>query len=109
MIDPAARIEMLDELAQDPAVAVLLLDVVLGYGAHEDPASQLAPACARAVQRGVVVVAYVLGTHTDPQDYTRQREILQQAGCIVTETAARASLAAAAIALRDPALVTRTT
>ena len=109
MIDPAARIEMLDELAQDPAVAVLLLDVVLGYGAHEDPASQLAPACAQAVQRGVVVVAYVLGTHTDPQDYTRQREILQQAGCIVTETAARASLAAAAVALRDPALVTRTT
>ena len=109
MIDPAARIEMLDELAQDPAVAVLLLDLVLGYGAHEDPASQLAPACARAVQRGVVVVAYVLGTYTDPQDYSRQREILQRAGCIVTETAARASLAAAAIALREPALVNRTT
>ena len=109
MIDPAARLEMLDEQASDPAVAVVLLDVVLGYGSHEDPASELAPACARAVQQGVVVVAYVLGTQSDPQDYARQREILQRAGCIVTETAARASLAAAAVALRDPALVTRTT
>ena len=109
MIDPAARLEMLDEQAADPAVAVVLLDVVLGYGSHEDPASELAPACARAVQQGVVVVAYVLGTESDPQDYARQREILRRAGCIVTETAARASLAAAAVALRDPALVTRTT
>ncbi len=109
MIDPAARLEMLDEQASDPAVAVVLLDVVLGYGSHEDPASELAPACARAVEEGVVVVAYVLGTQSDPQDYARQREILRRAGCIVTETAARASLAAAAVALRDPALVTRTT
>ena len=109
MIDPAARLEMLDEQASDPAVAVVLLDVVLGYGSHQDPASELAPACARAVQQGVVVVAYVLGTQSDPQDYARQREILRRAGCIVTETAARASLAAAAVALRDPALVTRTT
>jgi FdrA protein len=109
MIDPAARLEMLDEQASDPPVAVVLLDVVLGYGSHEDPASELAPACARAVQQGVVVVAYVLGTQSDPQDYARQREILRRAGCIVTETAARASLAAAAVALRDPALVTRTT
>jgi FdrA protein len=109
MIDPAARLEMLDEQASDPAVAVVLLDVVLGYGSHEDPASELAPACARAVQQGVVVVAYVLGTQSDPQDYARQQEILRRAGCIVTETAARASLAAAAVALRDPALVTRTT
>jgi len=109
MIDPAARLEMLDEQASDPAVAVVLLDVVLGYGSHQDPASELAPACARAVQQGVVVVAYVLGAQSDPQDYARQREILRRAGCIVTETAARASLAAAAVALRDPALVTRTT
>jgi FdrA protein len=109
MIDPQARVEMLDEQGRDPAVAVILLDVVLGFGAHEDPAGQLAPACARAVQRGAAVVAYVLGTRQDPQGYQSQREILQDAGCLVTETAARASLAAAAIALRDPALVTRTT
>jgi FdrA protein len=108
MIDPQARVEMLDEQGRDSAVAVILLDVVLGFGAHENPGGQLAPACARAVAQGVAVVAYVLGTHHDPQGYARQREILEQAGCIVTETAARAALAAAAIAIRDPELVTRT-
>jgi FdrA protein len=108
MIDPRARVEMLDDQGRDPAVAVILLDVVLGLGAHEDPAGQLAPACARAVQQGAAVVAYVLGTHNDPQGYARQREILLDAGCVVTETATRAALAAAAIAVRDPSLVTRT-
>lgn len=108
MIDPQARVEMLDEHARDPAVAVILLDVVLGLGAHADPAGQLAPACARAVQQGAAVVAYVLGTHQDPQDYARQRRLLQDAGCIVTETATRASLAAAAIALRAPDIVAAT-
>jgi FdrA protein len=107
MIDPQGRVEMLDEQGRDPAVAVILLDVVLGLGAHEDPAGQLAPACARAIQQGATVIAYVLGTDHDPQGYARQREILQDAGCLVTETAARAALATAAIAVRDPALVTR--
>jgi FdrA protein len=107
MIDPQVRIELLDEQGRDPAVAVILLDVVLGFGAHADPAGQLAPACARAVEQGAAVVAYVLGTPGDPQGYAGQREVLRQAGCIVTETAARASLAAAAIAQRNPALVRR--
>jgi FdrA protein len=107
MIDPQARVELLDEQGRDPAVAAILLDVVLGLGAHEDPASQLAPACARAVEQGAAVVAYVLGTHGDPQDFARQRHLLQDAGCIVPETSARASLAAAALARRDPTLVRR--
>ncbi|MBC9822898.1 protein FdrA [Terrabacter sp. MAHUQ-38] len=107
MIDLQARVEMVDEQGRDPAVAVILLDVVLGFGAHQDPASQLAPACARAVQHGASVVAYVLGTHQDPQGYVRQRAMLKDAGCIVPETAARAAYAAAAIARRDPSLVTR--
>jgi FdrA protein len=107
MIDPQARVELLDEQGRDPAVAVILLDVVLGLGSHEDPAGQLAPACARAVEQGAAVVAYVLGTRGDPQGFARQRDLLRTAGCIVTETAARASLAAAALAVRDPTLVRR--
>lgn len=107
MIDPQARIELLDEQGRDPAVAAILLDVVLGYGSHQDPAGQLAPACARAVEQGAAVVTYVLGTRADPQGYNRQRDLLREAGCIVTETAARASLAAAALAVRDPTLVRR--
>jgi FdrA protein len=101
MIDPEARVAMLREQARDEAVAVILVDVVLGHGAHPDPAAVLAPLCAEITRDGGPrVVAYVLGTDGDPQDLPDQRRRLREAGCIVTETAARASLAAAAIATR---------
>jgi FdrA protein len=99
MIDPEARLEILHEHAADPHVAVIILDVVLGHGADADPARTLAPACEAAMaDGGPQVVAYVLGTDQDPQGYRTQRDRLAAAGCILTETAARASLVAAAIA-----------
>ena len=107
MIDPEARIEVLRHEGSDPAVAVVLLDVVLGHGSHPDPAGRLAPVCAEIHDggRGPVVVAYVLGTDADPQGFSAQRATLAEAGCLVTPTAARASLAAAALATRRPELV----
>ncbi|MFN2479620.1 MAG: protein FdrA [Pseudonocardiaceae bacterium] len=105
MIDPEARIELLREQGTDPDVAVIILDVVIGYGAHDDPAGQLAPVCAEVTaDGGPLVVVYVLGTEGDPQGFDGQRRAFTDAGCVVTETAARASLAAAAIASRDPEL-----
>jgi FdrA protein len=105
MIDPEARIELLREQGTEPDVASIILDVVLGYGAHEDPAAELAPVCAEVTaDGGPLVVVYVLGTHGDPQGFEAQRQAFTDAGCVVTETAARASLAAAAIARRDPEL-----
>ena len=105
MIDPEARLEVLRDQVSDPAVAAVLLDVVIGDGAHPDPADMLAPAAAEIVESGAAVVAYVLGTGRDPQDFERQRSIMREAGCIVAETNARAALAAAALVNRDPALV----
>ena len=107
MIDPEARIEHLEVEGARPDVAVVLLDVVLGYGAHDDPAGRLAPICAdiRAGGTGPAVVAYVLGTDSDPQDLAGQRRKLVEAGCIVPQTAGRAALAAAALADRRPDLV----
>jgi FdrA protein len=106
MIDAAARIEVLREHAGDPQVAAIILDVVLGYGAHPDPAGILAPVCESVMAGGgPQVVAYVLGTEQDPQGFAAQRDRLAQAGCTVTETAARASLAAAAIATGDLSLI----
>ena len=107
MIDPEARIELMRREAADPKVAVILVDVVLGYGSHPDPAGLLAPVCREigAGGEGPRVVAYVLGTDGDPQGLDGQRAALEDAGCIVTATAARASLAAAALARRQPALV----
>ncbi|HEX2178969.1 MAG TPA: protein FdrA, partial [Actinomycetota bacterium] len=106
MIDPEARIEWLREAGEDDSVAVVLLDVVLGYGAHTDPAGELAPVCREVMANGGPrIVAYVLGTDQDPQGLAAQRETLKEAGCVLAATNARASLAAAAIALRKPELV----
>ena len=105
MIDPEARSELLREQGADPDVAVIIMDVVLGYGAHHDPAGALTPVCAEVTaDGGPQVVVYVLGTEGDPQGFDAQRQAFTDAGCVVTETAARASLAAAAIARREPEL-----
>jgi FdrA protein len=86
MMDNDLRIRRLQQEAQDPEVAVVLLDVVLGYGAHPDPAGELAPAIAEAraraeeAGRNLEVVAVVVGTDEDPQDMDAQVELLQEAG-----------------------------
>lgn len=97
MIDNDLRIRRLMQEAQDPEVAVIMLDVVLGYGAHPDPASELAPAVqkAREVRRAaageLLVVASVTGTEDDPQGLSRQVSLLEQAGVIVCESNAAAA------------------
>ena len=102
MIDPMARIEQLEQAAADPRVGVILLDVVLGYGAHPDPAGVLVPIIREIMaDGGPQVVAYVLGTDQDPQHFGAQVAKLVEAGCLVTETNARAAIAAGAIASGD--------
>lgn len=86
MLDNTLRIRRLEKEAADPEVAVILLDVVLGYGAHSDPASELAPAIAAAIKlakeagRRLEVVAIVSGTDGDPQGFEAQIQRLQEAG-----------------------------
>jgi FdrA protein len=106
MIDPEARVAQIRRQADDASTAVILLDVVLGHGAHPDPASVLAPACADAAGRpgGPVVVAYVLGTDADPQGLAGQRGQLAEAGCLLAPTGARAALMAAAVSRGRPAV-----
>ncbi|MGD8793770.1 MAG: acyl-CoA synthetase FdrA, partial [Anaerolineae bacterium] len=89
MMDNDLRIRRLDQEAEDPEVAVILLDVVLGYGAHPDPVGELAPAIARArdaaaaAGRHLEVVAIVVGTDQDPQNLEAQVEKLRGAGARV--------------------------
>lgn len=86
MMDNDLRLRRIEKEAADPQVALLLLDVVLGEGAHPDPAGELAPAIAQAVQtHGVEVVAILVGTDEDPQDLDGQREKLVEAGAKVFE------------------------
>lgn len=89
MMDNDLRIHRLEVEASDPQVAVILLDVVLGYGAHPDPAGELAPAIARArskaeeSERYLEVIAVITGTDEDPQDLDIQITQLEEAGAVV--------------------------
>jgi len=86
MMDNELRIRRLMEEANDPQVAVIMLDVVIGYGSHPDPASELAPAIAKAraeakkAGRYLEVVAVVTGTDEDPQNMKAQIKQLKDAG-----------------------------
>jgi FdrA protein len=105
MIDPAARREIMQAQAFDPDIAVVLLDVVIGYGSHPDPAGAISDVCADIVASGAAVVCHVLGARADPQGLDRQRAVLTDAGAIVAGSAAQAARAAAAIAARRPSAV----
>ncbi|MFC7733111.1 FdrA family protein [Actinomadura keratinilytica] len=92
MIDPTLRLAAVAEHAADPACGVLLLDVVLGYGAEPDPAAALAPAlaAARADRADLAVVVSLCGTPGDPQGRDRQAAALREAGASVFASNAEA-------------------
>ena len=72
---------------------MLLLDVVLGEGAHPDPAGELAPAiaeCREIAGERLEVVTVVIGTDEDPQDCAGQVEQLRNAGARVFESVSAA-------------------
>lgn len=106
MIDPRLRNDHIRAAALDPATAVILLDVVLGYGAHPDPAGAIAAAIG-GVWRGApkpdgrpAIVASVCGTEDDPQGLAAQEARLAAAGVILAASNAGAARIAAGIAAR---------
>jgi FdrA protein len=116
MMDNDLRLRRLEAEAGDPEVAVILLDVVLGYGAHPDPAGELAPAIsslrrqAQEAGRYLEVVAVVTGTEEDPQDMKGQVQQLEQAGVRVfasNDAAARYAGRVAADLDPDTAIIPR--
>jgi FdrA protein len=97
MIDPTIRLEHLARAATDPETGVVLIDVVLGHGAEPDPAGHLAPVLRALADRGVPVVASLVGTAGDPQDLAAQRTALVDAGAEVHLSNARAARRALAL------------
>ena len=89
MIDPSLRNEHLIQAARDPKTALLLLDCVIGYGAHPNAAGELADAIRRAAPRVPVIVS-VCGTAGDPQGLQTSRETLEAAGALVFPSNAQA-------------------
>jgi FdrA protein len=99
MIDSGLRCERLARELADPDVAVVLLDVVLGYGASADPAGDLARVIAQARdaghgQNGPLIIAHVCGTAGDPQGLAAQEAKLAELGALLFPTNAQAARAA---------------
>jgi FdrA protein len=103
MIDQKLRIDRIAAEAADPGTRVLLLDVVLGHGAHPDPAAELGTAITEARQvasgagRELDVVVSLCGTADDPQDRDAQAAALAQAGAYVAASNADAARTAVAV------------
>ena len=101
MIDPGLRNERFQREAADPETGVVLLDVVLGHGAHPDPAGELAPLVERALAGRpgrLSVVVSLCGAAGDPQGLDAQAATLRAAGALVTRSSAQAARLALAAA-----------
>ncbi len=92
MMDNEMRVRRLLEEAKDPEVAVIMLDVVIGFGSHADPASELGPAVAKAKEiaakdgRYLEVVVVATGTDEDPQNLDNQIEQMRAGGAWVSSS-----------------------
>lgn len=97
MIDPELRDELLRAALSDASVAVVLMDVVIGYGAHADPAGLIAQTLSGIPAGHPPVIASVTGTEADPQGYARQVASLRAAGVRVAGSNAQAAAWAARV------------
>lgn len=106
MIDPSIRDAMVRAQGDDAQAAAILFDVVLGYGAHPDPAGSLAQALAdaqcraHAAGRTLALIGHVCGTDDDPQDRTAQLQRLRDAGALVAGSNIEAARWAVSLARR---------
>ena len=107
MIDPTLRLQYLARAAQDPETAVILMDIVLGFCAHPNPAAAHVPAIsqaratAAAAGRSLPVIISLCGAAGDPQRLSMQRKALEAAGALVYESNVAAARAAASFVERS--------
>jgi succinyl-CoA synthetase alpha subunit len=97
MIDPSVRDDALRAALKDPSVAVILVDVVIGYGAHSDPAGHLVQIVEKRGNDAPLIVGSVCGTEQDPQIRSAQARRLQDAGILVAPSNADACKLALAL------------
>lgn len=97
MIEPAVRDAVLREALADPSVGVILIDIVLGYGGHSDPAGHLAGVLRNLPATRPAIVGSVTGTDQDPQGLSRQIAALEASGVVVCGS--NADAAALAVSL----------
>lgn len=92
-IDFQLRNKRILEEAKDPEVALIYLDVVIGYGTNMKPIEDLVPVIEEVtnLKDAPVVIINVTGTDKDPQDKKALINALRNAGATVYERNAYAS------------------
>lgn len=97
MIDPTIRNERILSEIEDDDIALMLIDIVLGYGSNPDPVGAILPYLIKARDKALskhqtlTVIASIVGTDKDPQNYLNQREKLESEGFIVMPSNAQAA------------------
>jgi thiazole synthase ThiGH ThiG subunit len=97
MIEPSLRNKRIIQDAQEPDTVVMLIDIVIGHGSHEDPAGVAVQAAIESGRDDVLWIASIVGTDADPQKLSRQAKKLTDAGFVVTESNVRAATLAASL------------
>lgn len=103
MIDNELRMEWMAREAGNPQTAIIVFDVVIGYGAHPNPAQELSEAI-RAIQMdhpNVIWICSVTGTENDPQSLSQSIALLESAGVIVCDSNACAARLAAHLVQKE--------
>ena len=93
MIDFSLRNKRIIQEAKDPETKVILLDVVLGYGSNLAPDEELVPVFkeAKQINPNLAIICSITGTDKDPQNRTKIKQALENAGAVVCETNVEAS------------------
>ena len=100
VMDPTILCDRLIQEASDREVAVILLDIILGYAVHPDPVGAIMPALStihnlcKNDNRHICIIASVCGTDMDPQSIELQTKKLREAGVIVVDSNAQAAILA---------------
>ncbi len=98
VIDPAILKERLCKEGSNPEVAVILFDLLLGHGAHQDPVGTIEETLvalkqkAKAEGRYLSIVASICGSTRDPQGFAEQTARLAAAGVKVLPSNAQAAI-----------------
>ena len=91
MIDPSVRDDALHAALADPSVGIVIVDMVLGFGAHDDPAGHIVRSLHGRTKDLPVIIASVTGTDEDPQGRMHQVATLREAGIRVAPSNADAA------------------
>ncbi len=100
MIDPTVRSIRLKQEISNKSVALIMMDVMLGYASNADPAGAIISAIGKS-KDGPMIITHICGTDQDPQNLSMQKDKLESSGISIFPSNAEMSFVAAAAFIND--------